>query len=527
MTALALARPALPTAPAYLAATEKFNQICADLQSAATQTMTHSELEKQLERDGRELLRRLLQAHFDARGPGLSAGPVVDTQGCHHAQLRTHTRQLESLFGTVEVRRTGYGGLGQSSLHPLDAALALPPERYSHAVRERVAQAAAQLSFDEVVRQMEQHTGAHVPKRQVEELVQRAAQDFTAFYEQAADARPVVTPAADEIVVLSSDGKGVPLRSCDLRPVTRVAAAERQHKLQQRRSRGEKSGGKRMSTVASVYTSAPFVRTPEQILRELQPPAQALPVARPRAQGKRVWASLAQTPQEVIRQAFAEAQRRDPPHQQPWAMLVDGSAYQLKIIHLVAREQQVQPTIVLDFIHVCEYVWGAAWSLFREGEAAAEAWVQERLREILRGRSHLVAAGMRRSATLRGLTPKERAGVDKCANYLGKYRAYLHYDEYLAAGLPIATGVIEGACRYLVKDRMELTGARWRLTGAEAVLCLRSLRASGDWEVYWDFHLHQEYQRHHASQYALGKVPALATSTPAPTHPRAHLRLVK
>ncbi len=527
MTALALARPPLPTAPAYLAATEKFNQICADLQSAATQTMTHSALEKQLERDGRELLRRLLQAHFDERGPGWSAGPVVDAEGQLHAQPRTHTRQLESLFGTVEVTRTGYGGAGQSSLHPLDAALALPPERYSHMVRERVAQAAALVSFDEVVTHMEQATGAHVPKRQVEELAQRAAQDFTAFYDQGPDERAVVTPAPADIVVLSSDGKGVPLRSCDLRPVTRVAAAERQHKLQQRRSRGEKSGGKRMSTVATVYTSAPFIRTAEQILTELQPPAQALPVERPRPQDKRVWASLAQTPQEVIRQAFAEAERRDPTHQQPWAMLVDGSAYQLKIIHLVAREYGVQPTIVLDLIHVCEYMWGAAWSLFAEGEPAAEAWVRVRLGEILRGRSHLVAAGMRRSATLRGLAPKERTGVDKCAHYLHKYRAYLHYDQYLAAGLPIATGVIEGACRHLVKDRMELTGARWRLAGAEAVLCLRSLRASGDWEAYWEFHLQQEYQRHHASQYALGKVPALATSGAPIVNQRAHLRLIK
>ena len=148
MTALALARPALPTAPAYLAATAKFNQSCADLQSAAAQTMTHSALENRLERDGRELLRRLLQAHFDERGPGRSAVPVVDAEGQSHPTARLHTRQLESLFGTVEVTRTGYGGAGQSSLHPLDAALALPPERYSHAVRARVAQAAAQRSFD-------------------------------------------------------------------------------------------------------------------------------------------------------------------------------------------------------------------------------------------------------------------------------------------------------------------------------------------------------------------------------------------
>jgi hypothetical protein len=393
-------------------------------------------------------------------------------------------------------------------------------------VRERVAQAAALTSFDEVVTQMQHHTGAHVPKRQAEALAQRAAQDFAAFYAQAPEARVVAVPAPQDILVLSSDGKGIPMRRCDLRPVTRVAAVERQHKLHQRRSRGEKSGSKRMGTVAAVYTSAPFVRTPEQILTELRPPAQALPVERPRAQNKRVWASVAQTPQEVIRQAFAEAQRRDPTHQQRWAMLVDGSAYQLKIIHLVARAYGVQPTIVLDFIHVCEYVWGAAWSLFAEGEPSAEVWVRAQLGEILRGRSRVVAANLRRRATRLGLAAKARGGLDKCANYLQKYQAYLHYEQYLAAGLPIATGVIEGACRHLVKDRMELTGARWRLAGAEAVLCLRSLRASGDFDAYWEFHLQQEYQRHHACLYALGKVPALATSTPI-VHHRAPLRLVK
>ena len=526
MTALMLAQPTLPTATAYLPAAEKFNQICGQLQAAAAQTMTHSDLEKLLESEGRELLRQLLQAHFEERGTGTVLDPVVDAQGQRHTQQRQHRRHLESLFGTVSIVRTGYGGDRQKSLHPLDAALNLPPERYSHTVRQRVAQAAALTSFDEVVSQMQQHSGAKVAKRQAEQLTQAAAQDFEAFYAQSSSQRTVSVPTPGDILVLSSDGKGIPMRTIDLRPVTRRAASERQHKLKQRRSRGEKSGSKRMGTVAAVYSSAPFVRTPEQIMTQLRPPVQELPERPPRPQNKRVWASVAQTPQSVIRQLFAEAQQRDPMHQQTWAVLVDGSAYQLKIIHLVARDYEVQPTIVLDFIHVCEYVWGAAWSLFHEGDGAAEVWVRARLLEILRGRSSLVAAAMRRSATRRGLNQKERGRLDKCANYLLKYRAYLHYDEYLAAGLPIATGVIEGACRHLVKDRMELTGARWRLAGAEAVLRLRSLRASGDFADYWKFHLQQEYQRHHVSQYAVGKVPELATCA-ATGNKNTHLRLVK
>jgi hypothetical protein len=132
--------------------------------------------------------------------------------------------------------------------------------------------------------------------------------------------------------------------------------------------------------------------------------------------------------------------------------------------------------------------------------------VEERLSRILFGDSSQVAAGMRRSATLRGLTKRRRKTVDACANYLLGHTRYLRYDRYLAAGLPIATGVVEGACRHLIADRMDLTGARWSLAGAEAVLRLRALRSSGDFDEYWRFHERCEYERNHASRYQGGKV---------------------
>jgi hypothetical protein len=131
----------------------------------------------------------------------------------------------------------------------------------------------------------------------------------------------------------------------------------------------------------------------------------------------------------------------------------------------------------------------------------AEAWVSKRLLLILEGKSSSVAAGMRRSATYRQLSQSQRQPVDNCARYLLNNRQYLQYNDYLKAGLPIATGVIEGACRHLIKDRMDITGARWSLAGAEAVLRLRSLYISGDWDEYWRFHLELEHQRHHKALY--------------------------
>ena len=182
-------------------------------------------------------------------------------------------------------------------------------------------------------------------------------------------------------------------------------------------------------------------------------------------------------------------------------------------------------TVILDIIHVVEYVWKAAHVFHRGGSPELACWAWTRVRGILEGRAGRVAAAMRRAATVAGFSRDTRRPVDTCADYLLKYAPYLHYDRYLAAGCPIATGVIEGACRYLVRDRMELTGARWRLVGAEAVLKLRALRASGDFDAYWDFHEAREYQRNHAQRYRDGTAPPVTEPPPPPSSPR--LRRVK
>jgi len=181
---------------------------------------------------------------------------------------------------------------------------------------------------------------------------------------------------------------------------------------------------------------------------------------------------------------------------------VDGDRHQIARVQAAARQARVQVTLVVDFIHVLEYLWKAAWCFFDKGDRAAEDWVTQRAGWILAGKSSDVAGGIRRAATLRNLEPGDRKGVDACADYLIAKRTMLHYQEYLAQGFPIATGVIEGACRHLIQDRMDITGARWGLDGAEAILRLRSLRSSGDLDAYWRFHLAQEQKRNHLDHYA-------------------------
>jgi hypothetical protein len=514
---------AVLAAKPFAGAEEKFEELKLRLSSKESLEMRHSDLERMLEREGRELLRRLYQSHLDVRGPGPAEEPVVGSDGIERTHCRLHARRLMTVFGEVEVDRLGYGARGVTSLHPLDAALNLPEEKYSLEVRRRVAESVAKNSYDEAVDTLAKATGAPVPKRQVEQLAARAARDFDAFYQaRQVEPDPDASRSTGELVVITADGKGVVMRTEDLREETKKAAEERQHKLSKRLSKGEKKNAKRMATVAAVYTITPFIRTPEDIVKELSP-IKEVGGERPRPEDKRVWASLEKSPEEVIEEAMHEALHRDPCLLKKWVALVDGNPTQLRILGEMAKEHGVQLQVVLDLVHVLEYLWKASYSFNLEGTAEAEAWVTERLLQILQGRSSNVAGGIRRSATLRKLDGEARKAADECANYLLKYSEYLRYDSYLAQGLPISTGVIEGACRHLVKDRMDITGARWSLQGGEAVLKLRSLRASRDFEEYWSFHEMQELKRHHEAQYADG-LPRLCSTTGRRT---PHLHSVK
>jgi hypothetical protein len=514
-----------PVANPFAAADQAYVRITEFLRSEEVRQVRHSELERQLEGMGRELLRKLLQAHLDLRQPGEAMEPVRDAAGTTLTPTPVHARNLESIFGTVEVARTGYGAAGTPSLHPLDGALNLPPEKYSLEVRRRVAIEAAKSSFEEGVKALQAFTGAHVPKRQFEQEVIRSAQDFEMFYADR-QKRARADPHTGRILVLTVDGKGVVMRPEDLREATQRAAAARAKSFTARLGAGRRLHAKRMASVAAIYTVAPWVRTPEEILPAILPQKEP---ARPRPEHKRVWASLAQAPEAVIKEMFAEAARRDRKGQKRWVALVDGNLPQIDHLQQLAEERNIPLIIVVDFIHVAQYVWKAAGALFPDQEAQQDRWTRAHLLEILRAKASLVAAGMRRSATLRNMTTAERQPVDECADYLLHYSPFLQYDKALAEGVPIATGVIEGTCRHLVEDRMNLTGARWSLTGAEAVLRLRALRSSEDFDSYWEFHEQQEYERNHASHYADRRAPETVPSATFLSQPsrRGTLKIVK
>jgi len=501
------------------AADEQYAMMKKTLTSQDFQSKPEAAVERWLQVEQHELLRRMLQSHLTLRGQDLAVGAVVGADGEERTHVRQgKVRQLETTFGTVEVERTAHGGRGLSELHPVDASLNLPVRLYSHEVKRQIAMATARMSFDAAGSMLRLLTAAGVPKRQAEELAQQAAKDFEAFYD---GSDFVVDQPTSSLLLLTFDQKGVVMRKEDLTHATRKAAESKKSKLDTRVSKGEKPGRKRMATVAAVYSVAPFVRSAQEVIAGLKHVRDATQKTRPRPEFKRVWATLTRSPQEVIAEAFAEAQKRDPEHKKRWLVLLDGCPKLERWVRAEARRLGIEVTLVLDFIHALEYLWKAAHVFFDEGTPAIEAWVLQRLEWMLQGKTSSLVAGMTRMATVRGLTAKQRAPVDKAAKYLLKRKDMMRYDELLALGAPIASGVIEGACRHLINDRLALTGARWRLPCAEAVLRLRSMLSSGDFDTYWEFHEQEEARRNHASRYVDGKVPVVEK-----TRGKRHLRVV-
>jgi hypothetical protein len=468
-----------------------FEALVTELAGPQTSGQTHAQLEELLHNgQGRELLRTLMQDRLDLQAAREQRQQVVDAEGVARTRAeRGHQRGLATVLGQVTVTRMAYRAPGAPNLYPADAALSLPVGKHSHGLRRLAAVESARGSFDQAGDAIQRATGVRVGKRQVEGLAQAAAVDVEAFY---AARRP--GPAPEHLLVMQFDGKGVVMIPQALREATARAAAQTQRKLRTRLSPGEKNGRKRMAEVAAVYDALPAPRSAADVIA---PPGAGSDTTRrrgPKATGKWLTASVTHDIPAVIAAGFDEAQRRDPTAQRTRVVLVDGNRAQIEAIQAEADRRGLTVHIVVDFVHVVEYLWKAAWSFFYTGDPAAETWVAEQARAILQGKAAQVAASIRRRATRFGYSTTQRAGADTCADYLSAKKPYLTYHTALANGWPIATGVIEGACRHL-KDRMDITGARWGLDSAEAILRLRALISNGDFDEYWAFHLRQEHQR--------------------------------
>lgn len=440
------------------------------------QTRTANEVERTLFRRLLALGLQLLRLFFLSRAALRPTTPTSTTG----TPLPFHSRRsidYFSVFGKLSFARHYFYHTDAGGLCPLDADLSLPARTYSDLLRDWMAYDSTDSAYRETSTTLERILGLELSIQSLERVVADDGCDVVAFYDHLPETAPP-TPLGS-ILVAQADGKGVPMVQP---PVTTQPV---------RLGKGQKRTKKKEAIVTALYTIAPYVRTPQQVLAALlHEGGQADQKQRPRPIQKELRATLSGKATAVCRLA-ERAALREGKHILFRVALTDGAEA------LQAQMQAQLPgyTLVLDIIHVTDYLWESATALLGETSSERTSWVRRHLERLLMGQTSAVIAALEQEAEAEERTARQVAALHKTIGYYQRNLAFMHYDLYLARGWPIGTGVVEGACGHVVKDRMEQGGMRWTKEGAQAMLDLRAVRLSGDWEAYWAFHRQKEHER--------------------------------
>jgi hypothetical protein len=422
----------------------------------------------------------LLRQYVVQHGTG-DAGPTLATaSGTCKRLADLHRRRYVSIFGELTFDRTVYGTRAKQKIQaaPLDAQLGLPEGDFSYLLQSWLQERCLDTDYAEAVRGLAAILRVQPSVRSVEDMTRRMATDVPEF--QAQQPLPEAAEQA-ELLVATADHKGVPMVGRD-RP---TAAAD---------ADSERPGVKRSACAGAVYTTAPFVRTPEDVIDEVRRKERA--AQRPPPQGKVVWAEMRQEidgaeasgREVVLANLCAELDRRDPTQRQSVLVLCDGE----RALWTTFAAMLTRPYVaILDLWHALTYLWLAA-KVFHGSKAAREAFVTARLRLLLEGKVRGVIKGLKQMGTQQGLTGEKRRTLAKVVGYFENNRAHMRYDVYLRLGYPIGSGVIEGACRHVIKDRMERAGMLWTLAGASALLRLRVVHTNAHWDAYQEYRIVRE-----------------------------------
>jgi hypothetical protein len=412
-----------------------------------------------------------------------------------------HPRAYRGVFGDFTISRAVYGSReGQRiDFAPLDDRLQLPQSDYSYLLQEWDATLGCECAFARVAATFEAILGVKQPVDSLERRNRHMAEAVAPFRES----RPL--PAAEregEIFVVSDDAKGVVMRRG---PDETVKAF---------RKRGDKANKKRMAIVGAIYSTDRYERTAEEVTAALfRDPRQPgdKPRRRPEPVAKHVWARLSQAADGTLAEPMAavfswqkqELERRNPAGVKEVVCVMDGEPCLWD-----AKQEHFGEAVVeiLDLLHVTPKLWQAAQLFCKEGSDQARQFVRQRVVRVLKGEVKGVLKGLRRLGTTRGLAAKKKKDLQKICRYLANNASRMRYDAYLKAGYPIASGVIEGACRHYVKDRMERAGMRWSRQGAQAMLDVRSEYLNGDWQAFHAWRIEYETQRLYPHRHLLDTI---------------------
>jgi hypothetical protein len=464
-------------------------QVVQVLTTALQEGTAVHQVESQLWDLALQLGRTSLAAFFQACGQGDLGDTLTLPDGREVQRLpERHSRRYVSIFGAFALERVVYGSREGQALAfvPLDNRLQLPQSAFSYLLQDWDQALAVEQAFSQVNQTIARMLKLPQAVDSLEGMNQQMAQSADGF--RTAQGSP---PPAEEgqIVVVTADCKGVVMRGQGTRTVCGG-----------QRPAGQRANQKRMATVGAVYTVDAYVRTPAEVVAALFRDADYAARPRPAPCHKRVWASLPRegaVPRSSIDVVFDwlwwEFAQRHPQLRRPTVCLCDGQeALWQACAGAVADAQRVD---ILDLLHVTPRLWQAAKLLYGDKGKEVVPCVRQRLTQVLEGKVASVIRSLRRQGAARGLSGVKKKTLARLCSYLHKNRQRMRYDVYLREGYPIASGVIEGACRHLVKDRMERAGMHWTRPGAQAMLDLRSVWIGGHWEAFQNYRVEQETQR--------------------------------
>jgi hypothetical protein len=460
--------------------------------------LDHGEREKVIGESGRELQRRLLEATFTIDSAREErTGPVTSAAGIRHGSVEAgHDRGVASVFGPLRVTRLACRNRREPNLYPADARWVLPDDPYSLGMRALAAYHLAGGGFGPAQEVIKARTGVRIGRAQLTGLAEDLAAWADDFYAERARGAGDSLPDSD-VLMMQADGKGIALRPEHRKNAGKGAGAAH-------------PGIKKMAEVVAVADFTPAARDPEDIAA---PPARRKAHPGPEARDKWVSASVTESIEDMIASAFEEADRRDPQRVRQRVFLADGNKQQLAAIEAQARERGLKVPVLIDYIHVSGYLGKAAAALHPGDPSAAGQWADGQLLRVLHGRAKAVAATLASVAAKTRASPRtshlDLTDMDKAVTYLNNNHKYMRYDRALAAGWPIATGMIEGACRYVIEDRFGITGARWSPDGAEIILKLRAVVVNGDLDDYMNYYKTRYRNERHLARYDPASIPDL------------------
>lgn len=475
-----------------LKAQNQFDQVQAFIRQACSEGKRIDLVESDLWGRMLDIGRSMLEGYVAGYRQG-DLGPTLEQQGRVLRRLeQPHVRRYVSVFGELKISRRVYG-TRETQKHeaiPLDALLALPDSDFSYLLQDWDQSFCVDSSYSESRHKIERILRIGQSVLSLEQMNGQMASAAEGFW---AGEPPPASETEGPIMVLTADGKGVPMRQkgeCG-KPV--------------RLKKGQKANRKREACVGGVYTIEPFARTADDVVNELL--RKQCQSRRPRPQNKKLRAELTRpiegrqvNGKDRIFGWFAEQIRsRNSEHSKPIVCLMDGDRALWEKVKGLMEIAGVPILCILDLFHVLERIWSAAYCFHSEGSAQAEAFVTDRLRRLLQGEVGYVIGGLRQMQTKHKLSKSKRQQLSKVITYLANNRAYMRYDVCLSRGYPIGSGVVEGACRHVVKDRMEGTGMHWCIPGAQAMLNLRAIHLNGDWDAFQKYRIKTDTRKlyHH------------------------------